>query len=127
MCKGTNKRVKCKIKQTLFCTFPIRVGRVSCAGSFSFVGIFLRGMEAGTCLAFVQVVVSQNNDVRVSLPQSAEQLSQGVFLCRCACVSRFAIFAQTTLVADADGVPVVVGTVRTDGLFLAPCLYRSVT
>ena len=77
------------------------------------VSIFVRYIEAGTVLTGVQVVVADDEGAGVTPVQLFEQLSHGLLLRLGARVGGLSADIQAPLVADADGVAVVVHAVGT--------------
>ena len=79
----------------------------------------------------VQVVVPDDDGAGVALVQLFEQPAHGLLLCRCPRVGGLTADVQTTLVAYAYRVLVVVlacyMAVRANHPFRSACLYRSVT
>ena len=78
------------------------------------VSVFPDSIEAGAVLARVQVVVADDQGAGVTPVQVFEQLSHGLLLCLGARVGGLSADIQATLVADADGVAVVVQAVGPD-------------
>ena len=77
------------------------------------VSIFVRYIEAGTVLTGIQVVMADDEGAGVTPVQLFEQLSHGLLLCLGARVGGLSADIQATLIADADGVAVVVHAVGT--------------
>ena len=92
------------------------------------VSIFLRYVDdARTVLMGVQVVVTDDHGVGVTPVQVFQQLSHRSLLLSRSRVSGLTADVQTTLVAYADGVAVVVQTVGTNHPFWSAGLNLSVT
>ena len=68
-------------------------------------------IEAWTRLSGIKVVVTYDHSTGITLPQVGEQLPHGCLLRRCARVGFFTADVESALVADADGVCVVVQAV----------------
>jgi hypothetical protein len=92
------------------------------------VSIFLRYVDdARTVLVGVQVVVTDYHGAGVTLVQVLQQLSHRNLLLRCPRISGLTADVQTTLVAHADGVAVVVQAVGANHPFWSAGLNLSVT
>ena len=92
------------------------------------VSIFLRYVnDARTVLMGVQVVVTDDHGVGVTPVQVFQQLSHCSFLLGCPRVGGLTADVQTSLVAYADGVAVVVQTVGTNHPFRSAGLNLSIT
>ena len=84
-------------------------------------------IETRTILVGVQVVVSYYHGAGVTLMQFFEQPSHGLLLCLSARVSGLTADVQTTLIAYAYRVGVMVHAVGADHVFRTSQLYASVT
>ena len=84
-------------------------------------------LDAGARLRGIQVAVTDNHGFGVSSVQFLEQFSHGSLLSLGAGVSGLAADIESTLVADADRVGIVVLAVGTDHPFRTAWLYSSVT
>ena len=72
------------------------------------VGIFLRGIEAGTVLTDARkVAMTENLGIRIVLLQGTEKGNESGLLFGSTGVGRIAMGVETSLIADADGVLVV--------------------
>ena len=78
------------------------------------VSIFVRYIEAGTVLTGIQVVMADDEGAGVTPVQLFEQLSHGLLLRLGARVGGLTADIKPALVADANGVGIVVQTVRPD-------------
>ena len=87
----------------------------------------MHGIETGTFLPGVQVVVSYDHGAGIASVELFEQCAHGSLLCRGARVGGLTADIEPTLVADADRVGIVVHAVGTDHPFRTAWLYRSVT
>ena len=87
----------------------------------------MHGIETGTFLLGVQVVVAYDHGAGITLVKLFEEVAHGSLLSRCARVGGLTADVEPALVADADRVGVVVHAVRTDHPFRTAWLYRSVT
>ena len=65
----------------------------------------------------LELAVTDNLCIRIVLFQRDEQRVEGEFLGRCAGVGGAAFLIETALVADADGVGIIMPGVGTDHLF----------
>ena len=72
-------------------------------------------------------VVTYDEGARVGAAELLEECAEGCTLFRCAGVGRFAADVETSLIADADAVAVVVPAVRTDEVFRATGFDGTVT
>ena len=85
------------------------------------------GIETGTTFTYVrQVAVAENVGLGVLPAQVFQQALQGDFLLGCAGVGRFAVGCQSALVADADGVLVVVAGVGAGEVLVARLVQLAV-
>ena len=88
----------------------------------TYIPIFLLGVEAGAVfLDAGEVAVAEDDGLGVVLAQGAQQGDEGGFLLGGAGVPGTAFLVETALIADADGVLVVVADVGT-GQVLVACL-----
>ena len=83
--------------------------------------------DAGARFLRIQVVMTQDHGFGIALVQFLKQSSHGSFLSRRARVGGLTADVEPALVADADGVGIVVQTVGADHPFRTAWLYRSVT
>ena len=65
-------------------------------------------LDAGTRFPVVEIVVTHDHGAGVTRVQVLEQCAHGCLLCRCAGVVGLTADVQPALVADADGVQIVV-------------------
>ena len=77
--------------------------------------------------SWIQVVVTDNHGTWVTLMLLLEQLSHGQLLCLGAGVGGLSAYIETTLIAHAYRVLVVVHAVGADQVFRTSWLYASVT
>ena len=84
-------------------------------------------IETRAVLGGIQVVVTDYHGAGVTPMQLFEQLSHGLLLCLSTCVGGLTADVQTTLIAYADGVGVMVHAVGADLPFRTSQLYGSVT
>ena len=91
------------------------------------VSIFVRYIEAGTVLTGIQVVMADDECAGVTPMQLFEQLSHGLLLRLGARVGGLTADVKPALVADADGVGVVVQAVCPDQKLGPTRFHLSVT
>ena len=84
-------------------------------------------IEAGAVSVVSEVTMADDQGAGVTPVQLFEQLSHGLLLCLGARVGGLSADIQATLVADADGVAVVVQAVRPDQKLGPARLHLSVT
>lgn len=75
------------------------------------MGIFGGGIKAWAGFGG-EVAVAMDGGVRVAVLEFGKEPDEGGFLCRGACVGRVAVGIETATVGYADGVRIVVETVR---------------
>lgn len=90
------------------------------------VGIILRDIEAGTGLLGIEVVVTDDQCVRVGFVELDEEGTKAGTLLVIACVGRLALGIETANVADADGVAVVALAVGANEFLGTTDLYLAI-
>ena len=78
------------------------------------VGVLLGGIEGGTGLEGIEVVVAEDEGTGEALLELAEEKEEGLALLGGAGVLGLTVLIEAAFVADADGGAVVVLTVGTD-------------
>lgn len=75
----------------------------------------MHGIKAGTCLLRGENIVTYDESVRVGAMEVGEEGVERCLLFVGARVGRVALHVESSFVADADGVGVVIGAVGSDG------------
>ena len=91
------------------------------------VGIFLCRIEAGTVLTDARkVAMTEDLGIRIVLLQGTEKGNESGLLFGSTGVGRIAIGVETSLIADADGVLVVVAGMGADEVFMTRLIHLTV-
>ena len=91
------------------------------------VGIFLCRIEAGTVLTDARkVAMTENLGIRIVLLQGTEKGNESGLLFGSTGVGRIAVGVETSLIADADGVLVVVAGMGADEVFMTRLIHLTV-
>ena len=91
------------------------------------VGIFLCRIEAGTVLTDARkVAMTEDLGIRIVLLQGTEKGNESGLLFGSTGVGRIAVGVETSLIADADGVRVVVASMGADEVFMTRLIHLTV-
>lgn len=91
------------------------------------VGIFLCRIEAGTVLTDARkVAMTEDLGIRIVLLQGTEKGNESGLLFGSTGVGRIAVGVETSLIADADGVLVVVAGMGADEVFVTRLIHLTV-
>ena len=91
------------------------------------VGIFLCRIEAGTVLTDARkVAMTEDLGIRIVLLQGTEKGNESGLLFGSTGVGRIAVGVETSLIADADGVLVVVAGMGADEVFMTRLIHLTV-
>ena len=91
------------------------------------VGIFLCRIEAGTVLTDARkVAMTEDLGIRIVLLQGTEKGNESGLLFGSTGVGRVAVGVETSLIADADGVLVVVAGMGADEVFMTRLIHLTV-
>ena len=91
------------------------------------VGIFLCRIEAGTVLTDARkVAMTEDLGIRIVLLQGTEKGNESGLLFGSTGVGRIAMGVETSLIADADGVLVVVAGMGADEVFMTRLIHLTV-
>ena len=90
-------------------------------------GVFLGSVEAGTVLTDARkVAMTENLGIRIVLLQGTEKGNESGLLFGSTGVGRIAMGVETSLIADADGVLVVVAGMGADEVFMTRLIHLTV-